>query len=572
MRRKIFLGLVFILALLIRIIGLNLNPPSPYWEEVALGYDAYSILQTGKDHHGNQWPILAFESFGDWKPSLYFYVLVPFIKIFGLNVWAVRLPAAVCGTLTALGSGVLIYLLFLPLAGKRTAQWLGLLGTLIATLNPWLIQFSRGGWEISLATTLILWGVISWLWATRLYLKKPIFNPFFMIATALLAVSMYAQHAARVVAPLMVVLLICRLTLNLKKKFKQIKPIIYSLVFNVISACLVALVISLPLVTNIFSKQVGQRFSETSIFSNLEVIERSNYYKELCNNSLLSRIIYHRSWLFAKQIGQNFFKHFSLDYLFLSGDSNPRHSTQFFGLFYHLDLPLLLLGFYYLFSKNRSVFSFVCCWIVIATLPASIATGAPHALRTLIGLPAWMVLIASGGAQIQIIARKIKIAKRMKKIIAVVFIMLYLAEFAWFWRFYQRVYPKLYANHWQYGYEQMVKEISRLRQNNPMLPIYVSREQGRPAMYYWFFSKTDPNLVQQENKTAPQDQGEFLNFQNIQFIDRADQIQAKGQFILAASDKFSSSLASSSATSINNPLIIKDLSDKIVWQIGIYQK
>jgi len=85
---------VLILAAVLRFYHLGFNPPSPYWEEAALGYDAYSILKTGKDFHGHSWPLIAFESFGDYKPSLYFYATVPSVAIFGLNTFAVRFPSA----------------------------------------------------------------------------------------------------------------------------------------------------------------------------------------------------------------------------------------------------------------------------------------------------------------------------------------------------------------------------------------------------------------------------------------------------------------------------------------------
>src|SRR3990172_3286399 len=96
------------LALFVRVYRVTQSPPSPYWEEVALGYDAYSILLTGKDHHGNPWPIVAFESFGDWKPSGYFYALIPFIKVFGLSVFSVRLLSVLAGVGTIVGIGVLM--------------------------------------------------------------------------------------------------------------------------------------------------------------------------------------------------------------------------------------------------------------------------------------------------------------------------------------------------------------------------------------------------------------------------------------------------------------------------------
>ena len=57
---KILFGSILILALLLRVLRLDQLPPSLYWEEVAIGYDAYSILKTAKDHHGNFLPVCIF--------------------------------------------------------------------------------------------------------------------------------------------------------------------------------------------------------------------------------------------------------------------------------------------------------------------------------------------------------------------------------------------------------------------------------------------------------------------------------------------------------------------------------
>ena len=50
---KLLLSLILLLAIFLRFFNLSNNPPSLYWEEAALGYDAYSILKTGKDFHGH---------------------------------------------------------------------------------------------------------------------------------------------------------------------------------------------------------------------------------------------------------------------------------------------------------------------------------------------------------------------------------------------------------------------------------------------------------------------------------------------------------------------------------------
>src|SRR3990167_8199615 len=91
------IGLIVALGTFLRLYHLETLPPSLYWEEAALGYDALSISQTGKDYHGNTMPVVAFPSFGDYKPSAYFYAAAVAIKTLGSTDFAVRLPSAASG-------------------------------------------------------------------------------------------------------------------------------------------------------------------------------------------------------------------------------------------------------------------------------------------------------------------------------------------------------------------------------------------------------------------------------------------------------------------------------------------
>src|SRR3989344_9220132 len=103
--RKIILFLILTLAFLLRFWNLD-SYPALNADEAAIGYNAYSLIQTGHDEHGNFWPI-HFQSFNDYKPGLYFYMVLPFVKVLGLNESAVRIPGALLGVATV----YLIYLL-----------------------------------------------------------------------------------------------------------------------------------------------------------------------------------------------------------------------------------------------------------------------------------------------------------------------------------------------------------------------------------------------------------------------------------------------------------------------------
>ena len=55
-----WLILILALAAFLRFYKIGQVPPSLNWDEVAIGYNAYSILKTGKDEWGVPFPLLGF--------------------------------------------------------------------------------------------------------------------------------------------------------------------------------------------------------------------------------------------------------------------------------------------------------------------------------------------------------------------------------------------------------------------------------------------------------------------------------------------------------------------------------
>ena len=153
MLNRIVLIIIILIAAILRFNQLD-SLPALNADEAAIGYNAYSLIQTGRDEHGHSWPI-HFESFGDWKPGLSFYMVLPFVATLGLNELAVRIP----GVLFGVGTVLLIWLLVRELFPK--VKWLPEISALILAISPWHIHFSRGGWEVSIGTFFIVLGL--WL-------------------------------------------------------------------------------------------------------------------------------------------------------------------------------------------------------------------------------------------------------------------------------------------------------------------------------------------------------------------------------------------------------------------------
>ncbi|RJQ25349.1 phospholipid carrier-dependent glycosyltransferase, partial [Candidatus Parcubacteria bacterium] len=103
--------IIVAIAALLRLYQIGNVPPSPDWDEVSLGYNAYSIMLTGRDEYGELLPVIM-RSFDDYKPALYSYFIIPFIKIFGLNTISVRLPSVVFGIIAVIATYFLTKELF----------------------------------------------------------------------------------------------------------------------------------------------------------------------------------------------------------------------------------------------------------------------------------------------------------------------------------------------------------------------------------------------------------------------------------------------------------------------------
>src|SRR5690606_16822094 len=109
----------------------------------------------------------------------------------------------------------------------------------------------------------------------------------------------------------------------------------------------------------------------------------SNTYRELAGNTLLDRLIFHRSLLVGRELLLNYADNLSADFLFLTGDPNLRHGTGMAGLFLFSMAPLLMLGSWRMYTLNPLALTILVSWWLAALLPASVPETTPHALRSL---------------------------------------------------------------------------------------------------------------------------------------------------------------------------------------------
>jgi hypothetical protein len=168
------------------------NPPGFHVDESSVAYNAHLIARTGRDEHGEAWPLF-FRAFGEYKNPIHIYCLAAVFRLTGPSIAVARGWSSVLGLLTVL----LLGLLGARASGRREV---GVLVGATALLTPWLFELSRVVVEVALyplAVALFLFCVrrasekIKWTWMDALGL------------TTTLALLTYSYTIGRVLGPLL---------------------------------------------------------------------------------------------------------------------------------------------------------------------------------------------------------------------------------------------------------------------------------------------------------------------------------------------------------------------------------
>lgn len=487
-----YLILILCFGFFLRIFSIFQAPPSLYWDEVSIGYNSYSIAETLKDEHGNLLPVQAFTAYGDYKAPLYIYLTAPFVKLFGLNYLTVRITSIISGTILIL----LIYLLAKEITPKNKKY--PLIASLFICVSPWGIQLSRAAFEANLAASLATAG-------TLLFIRSTLKPKLIFLSALFFVGSMYAFNGTRYFLPIWIFFLGAWQLFNKRISANYAKYLIISAILGIM--------LIFPLVTFGLTNSGQLRFNEVNIFSDPEPVRKSNELQAQNNNTLISKIIFNRRVFHAQNYFNHYLDHFSPQYLFLTGDVNPRFSSQKMGQLYLIELMLLLLGLWYLFKKEKKFFYFVLFWILLSPIAASVARETPHALRTLHMLPAFILTSSFGFLYILEQIKKIK----LKKILTSLFLLLMLTQFLIFYIDYIYLYPQRFADNWQDGYKQMSESLKKIKNEYPK--ILVTDEYGRAyanILYYWQYSPEEYIKTRIAN-SEPSGLWNVYGFSNISF-------------------------------------------------------
>ena len=101
--QSFLIALIIGLVILAEFWQLGKNPVALYWDELAIGIDAYSVAQTGKDIYGHNRLQAIYPSYGDYKAPVAIWLTSLSVKFLGLSEFSVRLPFFLASLFGSLG-------------------------------------------------------------------------------------------------------------------------------------------------------------------------------------------------------------------------------------------------------------------------------------------------------------------------------------------------------------------------------------------------------------------------------------------------------------------------------------
>lgn len=418
----------------LRLVNLEMNPNGLYVDEASTGYNAWSILLTGKDEYGKDYPLF-FRFLGSYTLPLYTYLTSISIHYLGFNITAIRLVSAISGIL-------LIPLVFLFIKKLNISKnWmLPFLGAFFLAVSPWSIFYSRVGYETNLAFFIYALGLLFlWLSISKKWWIIP--------ACGLLAVSTYTYQTERLLAPLTLISFIFLFKDDfLKKENRKI----------IITGFIIFLIILSPQISLLFTPASSAR--GFGLF----------YDEAIANKAKEMGIVL----AFLREFFSQYFSYFSPRNLFFQTDSDLQRSLPELSTFYPWMIFLFIPGIYVLIKDiNKVVKKFILMCLILTPIPASLA-GDPFSTQRALPLLLPVTLII-------IIGLDKLLTTRHRALFLGCVIVLSISSMLYLYRSYGVLLPNERARIWGYGFKQLAEEVKRrpeekfLIDGSRVKPVYI---------------------------------------------------------------------------------------------------
>ncbi len=469
---SVFLLLIVLLSIFFTFYKPVANFPCLNADEAAFGYNAYSIIKTGKDEYGVSTP-LRLKSFADNKLPLYSYLSIPFIKTFGLNEFSTRLVSNIAGILIVLAVFLLVKSLF-------ENETIGLMASFLTALSPALYLLSRQAHEGVLASLFILLSLIFLIKFSKT--KKSLW---LMIGNLSAVAAAFSYHTGRFFILIYFVILLFMLKKNIRK--------------NLITLLITFFVLAVPFIID-FKLGTGRvnnlLFYKNPGFSMRIAEYRGEHPTRLWHNKLTEGV-----W----EITKKYFDQLSPNFIFITGDTNPRFGYPGISPVTVIEYIFLLVGFYFLFKNKEKNRALITMLFLVSPITSILTWQEASINRSQIFFFFLEIITAYGIFSLLKTVKKTPINNLL--IIFVVAAYLFFAARSWDIYFFH--YPKrAYVERaWQCGYKELTNYV-KLNYNR-FDRFVVTERYGQPYIFFLYYLGFDPITYQKQAQLSSPDEYGF---------------------------------------------------------------
>ncbi len=460
----IFLSLIVLLGAILRLFSLSSYPPSLNWDEASHGYNAFSILKTGKDQWGQVLPIFNFRAYGDYPLPLNLYLTMPFIAALGLNEFSIRLPHAI------LGIGTIIATYFLA-TGLTKRKEIGLVASLLVAIDPWTLFASRSVLQSNLSVFfLTLSGALFFNRENKKY--------FIPLSIVSLGLTLYSYHSTRILSPLILLAAVIIYWKNIKLTWISIT---------------LAVIFFLPLPYIFLNPSSRARSDVVFILNDAAVNKIISLRQNSKMPELVSKIAYNRPTYFAWSFVNNYFDYFSPEFLFFKGGTQYQFSVPNFGVLQFASLPFFYIGLIWLGKnlKEKGEHQLLAAWLLLAPIPAAITVDRFAVIRSSSMVPIPEILSAIGLFLVLDFIAKKKKTLVLKPVILTLFLIILAFGLEKYISTYIGDYNSKYSWSWQYGYKEAVNY--SLNNYDKYDKIIITKKYGEPHEFFLFYWSWNPD-------------------------------------------------------------------------------
>ncbi len=353
-------------------------------DEIVTIVNAKSIVETGKSLDNLSFPVYL-NGWGGQSVGL-LYLMTLSIKIFGYSLFAVRFPSFIIS--------IISFFVFYDFVFKVTKkEKIALIALFLLVISPWHIQQSLWALDCNLFPHLLLFS-IDILYTAFIKQKKKLLY----LGVFFLAISMYFYVVSFLFVPLFLLFLLVYLKKNNIIKLKD-------MVFMLLLFIIIILPLMITMILNVFHINKSFQFLKVTI----------PYYSNLNRNDSLL--------FFSDNMGRQLLHNIKSVFLvlFFQIDYTTWNASKGFGIFYHITILFVIIGFIYILKLKK--YRILLLWLLIALVDSLIINYANISKLNFL----WYNLIIIGSIGIDSIYNRVSL--RMKNIYVSIILVLYLVLF-----------------------------------------------------------------------------------------------------------------------------------------------